>query len=173
MNQQLLDRLDVAESVFAPPPELRKIFTQATLDMHFKLQLRYRDRLSSLGTDWSLRRVALSGNFDAQQLYAHRVYWQSLRAEAYDGMLIPHELERLEHSAKKIRGSGWIWLRREDTSFLSQVAIQTAGAPPFGEHPALVIDLWEHAYLYEWQIERQTYFRQMLRHLRWDFLLAS
>ena len=120
---------------------------------------------------------------NAAQAWNHTFYWKSLRPRGGHAprgklaMLIASGFgshagfaEALKSAATSHFGSGWAWLVL-DCGALRIVTTANADTPLVrGQHPLLVIDVWEHAYYLDHQERRAAYVAGVVDHLLdWDF----
>jgi Fe-Mn family superoxide dismutase len=121
---------------------------------------------------------------NAAQAWNHAFYWRSLRpavrggrpqgalAERVDSVFGSHERfkDLFKAAALQVFGSGWVWLV-EDDGALEIVATGNADTPIVrGQHPLLVLDVWEHAYYLDYQSRRVGYVEAVVElHLDWEF----
>jgi len=119
----------------------------------------------------------------AGQMYAHNLFWQSMRPDG--GGTMPDALEKqlvgrfgsidcfetafIEAGTGQF-GSGWVWLVAKDGG-LNILATPDAETPVTrGGEPLLVCDVWEHAYYLDYQHRRGDFLRAFLDHLvNWEF----
>ena len=70
-------------------------------------------------------------------------------------------------------GSGWLWVVYKGGKMVVKTT-PNAGTPLTvdGEHPLLVIDLWEHAWLYcpEYAADKLSYLEAVWKQLNWNFI---
>jgi superoxide dismutase, Fe-Mn family len=192
--------------LFPPLPyaenALEPVITTTTVGFHYgKHHKRYVDHLNSLvaGTEYAdlpLETIiaGAAGRADqtailssAAQIWAHTLYWNSLRPEG--GGEPPAALkERIEASFGSVRackrelasaaetpsGSGWAWLVL-DGDRLKAIKTGDADIPlNMGMRPLLAVDLWPHAYFLDYQSRRADYVNAVLDKLiNWEFALQN
>ena len=120
----------------------------------------------------------------AAQVYNHTFFFRSLHpkggkkptgdvAQIIDNQYGSYDnfRKKLVARAKSLFGSGWIWIALDEENDLR--ILQGIGAEtPFvyGAIPLLTIDVWEHAYYLDYQIDRGEYVKTLIEHLlNWDF----
>ncbi|KAI5191250.1 superoxide dismutase, Fe-Mn family [Nematocida sp. AWRm77] len=78
--------------------------------------------------------------------------------------------EVIESKIAKIMGSGWIWLvyqhGQESPLLVSTTMNQDF---PLEGVPLLNLDLWEHAYYLQYEVDKVMYIRSLCRSLNWSF----
>ena len=131
----------------------------------------------------TVNRVDLQRVFsNAAQVWNHNFYWQSLRP--HGGGDPPHALKpliefcfgsmeglrfALAAAAAGCVGSGWVWLVLE-AGQLKVVGTGNTERPGAGQHPLLVIDVWEHAYYLDYQNRRAEHVAAVTaKLLNWGF----
>lgn len=88
------------------------------------------------------------------------------------------EGEKLEDAlfekAGLFMGSGWLWLSSGPDGDVRADVLEVAGNPlQFGRRPLFVLDLWEHAFLLDYDGDRADYVRRVVRELAdWQFVAA-
>ena len=120
----------------------------------------------------------------AAQAWNHAFFWRSLRP-AGQRAAVPSRLaarivrdlggqarllERLKSAALSVFGSGWAWLLERDGRLCVETTSNADCPITTGAVPALVIDVWEHAYYLDYQARRADYVSAVLeRLLDWEF----
>jgi superoxide dismutase, Fe-Mn family len=119
---------------------------------------------------------------NAAQVWNHNFYWQSLRP--HGGGEPPQAIKTLIEfcfgsmegfrsaiaaAAANRLGSGWVWLVLE-AGQLKVLDTGNAERPATGQHPLLVIDVWEHAYYLDYQNRRAEHVTAVItKLLNWRF----
>ena len=119
--------------------------------------------------------------------YNHSLFWnvinpkpklpsKTLEASVNSNFGNMEALETELHSkGMSVFGSGWVWLIQTPDGRL-EVSITANQDNPLMSHvenqghPLLGIDLWEHAYYLKYQNERNTYLKQILNLIDWQFV---
>jgi len=139
------------------------------------------EELIAATTDKDDEQAAIFNN--AAQVWNHTFYWRSLRPKG--GGEPPAALrQRIETAfgslaackqdiataAETQFGSGWVWLVL-DAGTLKVVKTNNAATPlTTGMQPLLAIDVWEHAYYFDYQNRRADYVQAVLDKLiNWGF----
>lgn len=110
----------------------------------------------------------------ASQAWTHTMFWYSMcpggtrpQPNGPLGPLFRQANDALYEEALQLFGSGWVWVV-DDDGRLRIVATPNAERP--AGNPLLVCDLWEHAYIYDYPVDRAAYVRTWLDHLaNWAF----
>jgi superoxide dismutase, Fe-Mn family len=118
---------------------------------------------------------------NAGQVWNHDFYWRSLSPHASipDGKLaqaIERDFGGLDALFKQFAaagteqfGSGWAWL----VSSAGKLSIAKTGnaLDPMARHTncLLTVDVWEHAYYFDYQNVRAKYLEAVLGKLNWEF----
>jgi len=122
----------------------------------------------------------------AAQAWNHAFFWNSIKPKG--GGKPKGELKKkieetfgsykafqkeIQISAKKLFGSGWVWLVLDKDKLLI-ITTSNADTPiAHGQKPLLTIDLWEHAYYLDYQNRSSDYVAKVLKHLiDWDRVSA-
>ena len=81
-------------------------------------------------------------------------------------------MQRLVDASVSLFGSGWVWLTRASGGKLDILATKDADLPMrHGAEAVLAIDLWEHAFTYDYENRKKVYVETLLGHLiDWDFV---
>jgi len=164
---------------------LEPVISAATVSLHYgKHHAGYVAKLNQLveGTPYageSLETVILMAANDtgakaifdnAAQVWNHDFYWHSMRPgsgppdgeikgalERDFGGEIPLR-EALAEAATRQFGSGWVWLVIGEDGRLDIVTTSNADTPfAWGRVPLIAIDVWEHAYYFDYQNRRADY----------------
>src|SRR5665647_2287431 len=162
---------------FPPLPyhtdDLEPHISKATLECHYGKHHRgYVTKLNKLigatrFEHMNLEEIILESSKESQaifnnaaQAWNHNFYWHCMTSQkslkpSREAMIRLEKnfgtLENLKQqfieSAKKLFGSGWTWLVRNEDGTLAIVNTQNAGTPlTNGQTPLLACDIWEHAY---------------------------
>lgn len=118
----------------------------------------------------------------AAQAYNHQFWWEQLTPDNTKPTentitLIEEQFDSFDNFKKlfeeagiKQFGSGWVWLVLKDKQ-LRIKAMPNAGTPLThkGETPLLVVDVWEHGYLYDPQYaaNRAKYLKHIWKVIDW------
>lgn len=118
----------------------------------------------------------------AAQAYNHQFWWEQLTPDSTEPtekmMLLLEEQftsfdnfkKMFEEAGTKQFGSGWVWLVLKDEQ-LRIKSTPNAGTPitHTGEKPLLVVDVWEHAYLYDpnYAANRPKYLKNIWKIIDW------
>ncbi len=120
----------------------------------------------------------------AGQVYNHTFFFRSLKPKGGGaptgdvGQIIGNQYGSFENFCKKLRarakslfGSGWIWIALDEENDLRILQGLNAETPfVYGAIPLLTIDVWEHAYYLDYQIDRAEYVKVLVENLlNWDF----
>ncbi len=118
---------------------------------------------------------------NAAQAWNHVFYWKSMTPtkefeELKQGKLynlvikewktVDKFEKEFTEKAKKLFGSGWVWLTHKDGK-LSIEATHNANGPK--NDPLMVCDVWEHAYYLDTQNERPKYVENFFKVVNWAF----
>ncbi len=168
-------------------PHISKETMHYHYNKHYKA---YVDNLNKLIKDTEYERMDLeeiinkskSGPIfnNAAQCWNHMFYWHSMTGdkklldeEGTLGKMIKAEFKTIEafekeftEKAKKLFGSGWVWLTHSDGKVHIE-ATHDANGPK--NTPLLVCDVWEHAYYLDTQNERPKYVGNFFKVVNWKF----
>ena len=80
--------------------------------------------------------------------------------------------DRLLENALKIRGSGWTWLVLGKNNDLSVINTANQDSPYlFHYRPVVAIDVWEHAYYFDYGADRKGYIKNLINNLlNWEYI---
>jgi Fe-Mn family superoxide dismutase len=144
--------------------------------------------MASMGLEELIRATADDASkariFDnAAQAWNHTFFWSSMKpagggkptgriADALDASFGNYGKFRAAFTTATVMqfGSGWAWLIA-DGGKLAVVKTQNAATPmAHGKKCLLALDLWEHAYYFDYQNRRPDYVGAYLDHLvNWEF----
>lgn len=115
--------------------------------------------------------------------YNHSLLWQSLRkkagdapkgelAKAIDSSFGSYAVfdEKLQATAMKVFGSGWVWLTLREGKLQIESSANQDCPLSTGGHPLFGIDVWEHAYYLKYQNRRADYLKAFMQVINWDFV---
>ena len=120
----------------------------------------------------------------AAQVYNHTFFFRSLKPKGGGeptgdvAKIIDNQYGSFENFCKKLRarakslfGSGWIWITLDEENDLRILQGLNAETPfVYGAIPLLTIDVWEHAYYLDYEIDRAKYVKVLIENLlNWDF----
>ncbi len=120
---------------------------------------------------------------NAAQTWNHSFYWNCLSPSGGGGPTgkIAAAIEaswgsfdkfkdELTQSAATNFGSGWTWLVKNEQQKLEIVNTANAGNPlTDGNTPILTIDVWEHAYYFDYRNSRPKYIEAYWQLVNWEF----
>jgi len=80
--------------------------------------------------------------------------------------------KKLLESALKVRGSGWTWLVLGKNNDLSIINTANQDSPwSLHLHPLIAIDVWEHAYYFDYGAGREEYVKNLINNLlNWEYI---
>lgn len=177
--------------------ELDPVLSSKTIDAHLQLQKKYVDRTRELVSGTEYADMALPEVIEklgdtrdrlfhnAAQAWNHAFYWMSISPPGQDTAPTGSLLEAVEgefggidecrdeiiRQASTLFGSGWVWLVQEDDKPVV-VLSKDAGTPlsDKGLRPILCVDLWEHSYYLDYEIDRKSYIDSAVKQLlNWGF----
>lgn len=118
--------------------------------------------------------------------YNHNIYWKSITPKTNtipsDALLskISQDFGSMENfkslfskKAESVFGSGWVWLVKKNGKLdIVSTANQDTPLMPFmyQGYPLLALDLWEHAYYPSYQNDRNSYIKEFILHIDWDYV---
>lgn len=122
---------------------------------------------------------------NAGGVFNHELYWHNVQNHSCDtpqpvGGLAAAINDRFgdfesfqacfNEAAAKLFGSGWTWLVVENRTGNLSVETTANQDTPLSSRfsPLLALDLWEHAYYYQYQSDRQCYIDNWWHLLDWD-----
>ena len=120
---------------------------------------------------------------NAAQVYNHVFFFNCLGrgnnetpdiiANAFGGK--EEFMKQFKAVAADVFGSGWVWLLHTNENKFEIVATKNADTPiAHGQKPALVLDLWEHAYYLDYKNRRADFVDIFLNHLiDWKFVVDN
>jgi len=158
------------------------------IQIHYdKFYLKYYDNINSHYSgplrieELLTERLDLVGDY-ARQIWNHEFFWNviSPNPRPINGMIYQVIIQQYQsvdkfktefnRQAKELFGSGWIWLVYDPS--ISSIYIQQGpdSHNPLqdGLIPLLTLDVWEHAYIYDWTSDRVDYARNFWRYVDWD-----
>lgn len=113
--------------------------------------------------------------------YNHSLFWQLMTANK--DQAIPEKLaqrlvqdfesvekfkEQFSSAAKKLFGSGWVWLVQQPNGKLTIMQTQNQDVPFADVKPLLALDVWEHAYYLKHQNKRPDYIADWWHVVNWN-----
>lgn len=120
---------------------------------------------------------------NAAQVFNHNFFFAGMRRDT--GAQVPTKIANAFGSADKfldefraaalgVFGSGWAWLV-DDGGNLRIITTANADTPiAHGMRPILTIDVWEHAYYFDYQNRRADFIDAYLAHLvDWDWVAGN
>ncbi|KAI5189664.1 superoxide dismutase, Fe-Mn family [Nematocida minor] len=169
--------------------EVSSVMITEMLDLHYsKLHQGYIDRYNKAQSSMNLTQLIYTPEkeeekallFNLGGFLNHSLFWKSFNPNKETHILS----DKLEHLIKKsfqkdlceeivdmlpkIRGSGWIWLTYCKATDLLQLEITMN--QDFPNTPILLnIDLWEHAYLIQYKVDKVQYITSLYSILNWKF----
>jgi Fe-Mn family superoxide dismutase len=173
---------------------LSPYLSKETLEYHYgKHHQAYVDNLNKLipGTEFekmSLEEIIMksSGGIfnNAAQIWNHTFYWHCLTpksskephgklADAINKKFGSFDKFKTEftESGKKLFGSGWTWLAKNNKGELEIINESNAGLPMKEDKKALLTcDVWEHAYYIDYRNARPKYLDNFWQIVNWDFV---
>jgi Fe-Mn family superoxide dismutase len=179
---------------------LHPVISKITLEFHYgKHHKTYVTKLNELikGTSYDsadLHEIVLDSFQtnqeifnNAAQAWNHNFYWHCMTAKAKNDISseLSEEIEKnfgsLENfktqftdSAKKLFGSGWTWLVKENSGKLSVLNTKDAENPMVHDQtPLLACDVWEHAYYLDYKNERIKYLDNFWKIVDWNFVKSN
>lgn len=149
--------------------DLDPVMSAATLDYHFE----------HLARGYAKRYNAGEGNADFNRAgsFLHNKFFPQFRkprvgnrprgavAELIDSKFKTYEdfQDAVKEAAMKIQGSGWVYLSTAgDIKTIANHAVRT--------DIALLIDAWEHAYVLDYQQDKERYLANIWRIIDWDVI---
>lgn len=76
--------------------------------------------------------------------------------------------------ATQIVGSGYLWFVFNSKMDIDLITTENQGTPPIAIlNPLFNLDIWEHAYLLQYKINREQYIRAFLQVIDWDKISAK
>lgn len=152
----------------------------ATLEKYPNLQNKTVEELiGSLDEIPEAIRTAVRNNAGGH--FSHSLYWNCMSPTAQE--YVPEELdkalvetfgsivafkEQFSKAAASFFGSGWVWLVVDTDKKLKIISTQGHDSPLMtGNHPLMVIDIWEHAYYLKYQNRRPEYIQNWWNVLDW------
>ncbi|MBS1958266.1 MAG: superoxide dismutase [Bdellovibrionales bacterium] len=133
----------------------------------------------------SFQREVDEGIFNnAAQFWNHNFYWMSLTPtrksklstaltkELEDGFgSIRAFADEFKTQVKKLFGSGYVWLVKDEDGALEILSLKDAECPLVHHKiPLLCCDVWEHAYYLDVKNERERYFENYWSIVNWKFV---
>lgn len=116
-------------------------------------------------------------------LLNHNFFFNSLKKDIYlsDGPLrnkIEYQYGSMEefkmHFKREVLnlfGSGWVWFVRGKEGMLNVIKTFNQDTPHFlGFTPLFGIDVWEHAFIFQFQDNKSGYFDQIWKCIDWEFV---
>lgn len=175
--------------------DLEPFLSRQTLLLHYsRHHRRYYEKLQATiqGTRFSLMSledIVLSADGEifryAAQVWNHDFYWQCLspRGSCNPCVELLLAIEKyfdcfdefkneFKRQASNNYGSGWTWLVRAFDGELRIVNTLNAETPLVDVNtvPLLTIDVWEHAYHFDYQGDREDYIEKFWCYVNWKFV---
>ena len=120
---------------------------------------------------------------NAAQVWNHNVYWRSLspqgggQPEGQFAETLKNSFDSVEafqkafnQAAKKLFGSGWVWLTADGQGRLEIESTQNADTPLRRDKTVLLAcDVWEHAYYIDYRNARADYLGAFWYLVNWQY----
>lgn len=120
---------------------------------------------------------------NAAQVWNHNIYWRSLSPQGGgqpEGQLaevlkdnfasVEDFQEAFNQAAKKLFGSGWVWLTVDAQGKLEIESTQNADTPLRRDRTVLLTcDVWEHAYYIDYRNARADYLGAFWHLVNWQY----
>lgn len=140
--------------------------------------------LEEIITDSFQRKVDEEIHNNAAQLWNHNFYWMSLcparksKLSSTFSKLLKDNFgslrsfsEDFKTHVKKLFGSGYVWLVKDEDGALEILSLKDAECPLVHHKiPLLCCDVWEHAYYLDFKNEREKYFEHYWNIVNWKFV---
>ncbi len=164
------------------------------LDVHFKLYHGYVDQVNKLDQmlkedsekSFTYQAIKRRYGWEYDGMVLHELYFENLGG---NGQLdqgsqlyrkIAQEFGSYENWEKDfkatalIRGVGWVilYLNPKTGALYNAWIIEHDTGPLFSGIPLLVIDLWEHAYLSQFKLDRSKYLNVIFEYIDWPIVSA-
>jgi Fe-Mn family superoxide dismutase len=177
--------------------DLGGILSSKTIEAHLQLTKKYVDKTRELVQNTEYAKLGLdevvvktSSDFtnplfrNASQAWNHAFYWMCISPPEQDTMPTGDLLQAVEKTygsadkcreemikeGSKVFGSGWLWLNRSGDGLAIYITANARSPLPEKEVPLLCIDLWEHAYYLDYEIDRASYLDSSVKQLlNWGF----
>lgn len=124
---------------------------------------------------------------NAAQVWNHNFYWNCLTPQSdmweESGEIrakIEEQFESLEtfqeqfiNVAARLFGSGWCWLIEDSETHALKIKQYSNADTPLTEDnivPLLIIDVWEHAWAYQYENDKKRYLTEIWKIVNWDFV---
>ena len=122
--------------------------------------------------------------FNAGGVYNHQIYFESMgkeKQELQNSTLkqklietygsINNFLNHFKQTSKKFKGSGYIFLVCNEHNELSLFPVNNQDTTvPFNLCPLMCIDLWEHAYIYDYGNNKDSYIDNFCNIINWNII---
>lgn len=176
---------------------LAPLITEESFDYHYgKHHAAYVNNLNNIIKDSpleekSVKELILLGDEkkdaalfnNAAQHWNHSFFWNCLTP---NGGGIPkgnikelikrdfHSFEKFKvefsTTATKLFGAGWAWLAQNDAGKLEIIPMKDAHTPlTESKTPILTLDVWEHAYYFDYRNARPKFVESFWEIINWDF----
>jgi superoxide dismutase, Fe-Mn family len=179
---------------------LEPYISKRTIEFHYgKHHKGYVEKLNKLieGTafeDQALEEIVCRSKEDGEteifnnagQAWNHDFYWHCLTKKGdgpsseFEKILrrdfgsIDEFKDSFANIGKKLFGSGWTWLVKDNKDRLKVRPMPNAENPLItGETPVLTCDVWEHAYYLDYQNDRGQYLDKFWNLVNWRFVEAN
>jgi Fe-Mn family superoxide dismutase len=132
--------------------------------------------------------AAKAGIFNnAAQAWNHSFYWNCMKPNgggkpsgaladkiAADFGSFENFVEEFKKAGATQFGSGWAWLVLDNGTLKVTKTLNAENPITAGQVPLLTMDVWEHAYYFDYQNRRPDYIGDFLNKLiNWDFVAAN
>ena len=174
-------------------PEMPKL-DQGLLDIHFKLYQGYVAQVNQLGQmlqeesekSFTYQAIKRRYGWEYDGMVLHELYFDNLGGDGKLSQTSPlyqkivAQFGSYENWVKDfkatslVRGVGWVVLySNPKTGKLYNAWITEHDTGPlFCDIPLLVVDLWEHAYLSQFKLDRPSYINVIFNYINWAVVSA-
>ena len=174
------------------PEEVADLLSKDTIVVHHDyIQQGYVHRLNDLVEKnrdiqgMSLEKIAKEITGDAKnfaaQILNHDMYWKSISPTTQQPQSMTYTLIlELYETLDKFKemyltlglrqfGSGYIWFIYDQTNRVIRITNEDDAYNPImdGYVPLICIDIWEHAYIYDYANDRKAYLERFWNHINW------
>lgn len=172
--RRLLEKVKAETEVYkvklpVPEKELAPVFSKETIDLHY----------GTLYSNYVKKSLAGEGEFQTAGAKLHTLYFEQLQAPKTSNtptgaiqILIDEKFGSYENfkdsfaeAALDIHGSGWAYLDKKGV-------IKTIPNHKIISDVAVIVDMWEHAYILDYGSDKKKYLKDIWKIINWQIVNA-
>jgi Fe-Mn family superoxide dismutase len=137
--------------------------------------------LESIILQTSLEQKHYAGHLSVSEMWNHNFFWFCIKARHPPSVNFLNSIRNTYGSFKRfsfmlqsyclgLHGGGWVWLMLDDGAVKITHTSHTSTPLTEKGKPILALDMHEHAYLYDYASDRETYVEALYKAIDWSFV---